>query len=82
MQDLVQSGGWMMLPILISSVVALAIVGERFWTLCPNKLAPPGTLPQVRGWLKKGQLNAQRGLLSCFSHFELFLKIVRVLLAF
>ena len=26
MQDLVQSGGWMMLPILISSVVALAIV--------------------------------------------------------
>ncbi|HAB04558.1 MotA/TolQ/ExbB proton channel family protein [Alloalcanivorax venustensis] len=60
MQDLVQSGGWMMLPILISSVVALAIVGERFWTLRPNKLAPPGTLPQVRGWLKKGQLNAQR----------------------
>ena len=50
----------MMLPILISSVVALAIVGERFWTLRPNKLAPPGTLPQVRGWLKKGQLNAQR----------------------
>lgn len=60
MQDLVQSGGWMMLPILISSVVALAIVGERFWTLRPSKLTPPGTLPQVRGWLKKGQLNAQR----------------------
>ena len=50
----------MMLPILISSVVALAIVGERFWTLRPNKLAPPGTLPQVRGWLKKGQLHALR----------------------
>lgn len=50
----------MMLPILISSVVALAIVGERFWTLRPSKLTPPGTLPQVRGWLKKGQLNAQR----------------------
>ncbi|GAA5128573.1 MotA/TolQ/ExbB proton channel family protein [Alloalcanivorax gelatiniphagus] len=60
MQDLVQSGGWMMLPILIGSVVALAIVVERFWTLRPGKLAPADTLAQVRVWLQKGQLNAQR----------------------
>tara|TARA_R110001606_G_scaffold21302_1_gene75207 strand:+ start:56341 stop:56988 length:648 start_codon:yes stop_codon:yes gene_type:complete len=59
-QDLVQSGGWMMLPILICSVVALAIVAERFWTLRPSRLAPPRTLPQVRDWLKKSQLNGQR----------------------
>ncbi len=44
----------MMLPILISSVVALAIVVERFWTLRPSKLSPPDTLNQVRGWLRKG----------------------------
>ena len=50
----------MMLPILISSVVALAIVVERFWTMRPSKLSPPDTLNQVRGWLRKGQLNAQR----------------------
>lgn len=60
MQDLVQSGGWMMLPILICSVVALAIVVERFWTLRPARLSPPDTLPQVRTWLQKGQLNGQR----------------------
>ena len=50
----------MMLPILICSVVALAIVVERFWTLRPSKLAPADTLAQVRVWLQKGQLNAQR----------------------
>ena len=57
MQDLVQSGGWMMLPILICSVVALAIVVERFWTLRPSKLAPADTLPQVQTLLKRGLLN-------------------------
>jgi biopolymer transport protein ExbB len=58
--DLVRSGGWLMLPILLCSVVALAIVVERFWTLRPGTLAPPQTLPQVREWLAKGQLNGQR----------------------
>ena len=57
MQDLVQSGGWMMLPILICSVVALAIVVERFWTLRPSKLAPADTVPQVQTLLKRGLLN-------------------------
>lgn len=54
------AGGWMMLPIILCSVMALAIVVERFWTLRPARLAPPQTLPQVREWLKKGQLNGQR----------------------
>ncbi|EKF75223.1 MotA/TolQ/ExbB proton channel family protein [Alcanivorax hongdengensis A-11-3] len=58
MQDLVQSGGWMMLPILICSVVALAIIVERFWTLRPSKLAPTDTLPQVQSMIRRGQLNA------------------------
>lgn len=63
MQDLVQSGGWMMLPILICSVVALAIVVERFWTLQPGKLAPTDTLPKVQSLIKRGQLN-QRQLIE------------------
>lgn len=60
MQELIRSGGWLMLPILVCSVVALAIVVERFWTLRPSRLSPPDTLAQVRTWLQKGQLNAQR----------------------
>ena len=48
----------MMLPILICSVVALAIVVERFWTLRPSKLAPPDTLSQVQTMIRRGQLNA------------------------
>ena len=53
----------MMLPILISSVVALAIVVERFWTLRPSKLSPPDTLNQVRGWLSTVRLRSRRRML-------------------
>ncbi|MFT5418710.1 MAG: biopolymer transport protein ExbB, partial [Gammaproteobacteria bacterium] len=33
MFEFVKAGGWMMLPILICSVVSMAIVLERFWSL-------------------------------------------------
>ncbi len=37
-----------MLPIILSSVIAMAIVGERFWSLQRKKILPPELLPQVR----------------------------------
>ena len=40
MFEMVQAGGWLMLPILLCSVVALAIVGERFWSLQEKRIAP------------------------------------------
>lgn len=55
MLELVQSGGWLMVPILLCSAVALAIVAERFWTLRPARLAPPNLLPEVRKWLRRGK---------------------------
>jgi len=63
--ELVKSGGWLMLPILLCSAVALAIVAERFWTLRPARLAPPNLITDVRKWLERGgpdrqQLNALR----------------------
>lgn len=37
-----------MFPIILSSIIAMAIVGERFWSLQKNKILPPELLPQVR----------------------------------
>nr|WP_255612554.1 MotA/TolQ/ExbB proton channel family protein [Alcanivorax sp. 1008] len=42
-----------MLPILICSLVAMAIVGERFWTLRRGRLAPEGLVGRVQTSLKK-----------------------------
>lgn len=46
-----------MLPILLCSVVALAIVGERFWSLQEKKIAPPNLVSQVWQWHKAGNIN-------------------------
>jgi biopolymer transport protein ExbB len=38
--ELIQAGGWLMIPILLCSVIAVAIVVERSWTLRHNKVIP------------------------------------------
>ena len=57
MRELVVSGGWMMVPILLCSAVALAIVVERFWTLRPSRLAPADLLERVRRQWQQGRLD-------------------------
>ena len=41
MVDVLVAGGWLMLPIVGCSVLALAIVLERFYTLSPKRVVPP-----------------------------------------
>jgi len=51
--ELIKSGGWLMLPIILCSITAMAIVAERLWTLRPSRVSPPNLLPdiwkQIRG---------------------------------
>lgn len=54
MFELIKAGGWVMAPILLASVVAMAIVLERFWSLQRKRVAPPHLLPQVQQALRKG----------------------------
>jgi biopolymer transport protein ExbB len=60
MLEIIQNGGWMMVPIIIASILALAITVERFWTLRPSQVAPADLLAKVWGWMKNKQLDAQR----------------------
>ena len=57
MFEIIKAGGWGMLPILLCSAVALAIVLERFWTLRRNAVLPPGLGEQVRGWARTRKLD-------------------------
>lgn len=47
MFEFVKSGGWLMLPIIISSIVALGIVLERFWTLRRKRVMPEHLMKQI-----------------------------------
>ncbi|MBD2859071.1 MotA/TolQ/ExbB proton channel family protein [Spongiibacter sp. KMU-158] len=60
MLELVKAGGWLMLPIILSSIVAMAICVERFLALNPEKIAPRKLLNQVWGWMQQKQLDADK----------------------
>lgn len=48
----------MMWPIILASVAAMAIIGERFWSLQRKHVAPANLLPSVQQWLNKQELGA------------------------
>ena len=60
MFELVKSGGWLMLPIILCSIAVVAICIERFLALNPKKISPPETLGEVWGWIKNNQLDADK----------------------
>ncbi len=51
MLEIITAGGWLMLPILTCSVVAMAIVVERCWTLRQSRILPSNLANQARRWL-------------------------------
>jgi len=57
--EMVQAGGWLMLPILLCSVIALAIVGERFWSLQQKRINPATLVSQAWQWYNSDNLTDQ-----------------------
>ncbi|WP_338064837.1 MotA/TolQ/ExbB proton channel family protein [Thermomonas paludicola] len=55
MLELIKAGGWPMIPLLLLTVAALAIVVERFWSLRRERVLPPGLGEEVRAWVASGK---------------------------
>ena len=49
-----------MLPIILCSIVAIAIVIERVWSLSTARITPKYVLAQVWTWLKNNQLDSSK----------------------
>ena len=59
MLEIVQAGGWLMLPIIACSIVAAAIILERLWTLQPTRVLPTNLTTEVWQWVKSNQLDRE-----------------------
>lgn len=59
MFEIVKAGGWLMIPIIISSVLAIAIIIERFWVLRVDNVAPRDLLPTVWRRVRENKLSAE-----------------------
>ena len=57
MLELVKAGGWPMIPLLLLSAVAIAIIVERAWTLRRSAVIPPSLGDEVRAWAARGKLD-------------------------
>ncbi|MGH8496027.1 MAG: MotA/TolQ/ExbB proton channel family protein [Gammaproteobacteria bacterium] len=57
MFEIVKSGGWLMVPIILCSVIAAAIIVERLWTLQKRRVLPRDLTAEVWTWVKNNQLN-------------------------
>lgn len=47
MLSIIEAAGWPIWPIILASVVALAIIGERFWSLRTTVVVPRHVLPET-----------------------------------
>lgn len=59
MIDIIQAAGWPIWPIILCSVIAIAIIGERFYSLRQNTVAPRDLLPRVVQEFRKSGVTAE-----------------------
>ncbi|MCK6371299.1 MAG: MotA/TolQ/ExbB proton channel family protein [Gammaproteobacteria bacterium] len=57
MLEIIKAGGWLMVPIVGCSVLALAIVLERAWTLQRRRVLPEDLTRQVWEWVSRNELH-------------------------
>lgn len=57
MLEIIKAGGWLMVPIIGCSIMALAIVIERAWTLQRRRVLPDDLTRQVWEWVSRNELH-------------------------
>ena len=56
MFEMVKSGGWLMLPLILCSIGAIAIIAERFWSLRHEKILPKHLVATIWTSVKNNKL--------------------------
>ncbi len=59
MFELIVSGGWIMAPIILCSILAFTIIAERFWTLREKSIAPSNLADQIIKLHKKKRITSE-----------------------
>ncbi len=60
MLELVKSGGWLMAPIILCSIAAMAIIVERLWSLQRERVVPEDLVARAWQWASTGALTEER----------------------
>jgi biopolymer transport protein ExbB len=55
--EIIIAAGWPIWPLIFASIIALAIIVERFWALRTEVVSPSNLLPEVQKWMGQGVVN-------------------------
>jgi len=57
--QIILDAGWPIWPLIFASIIALAIIVERFWALRSEIVAPSNLLPEVQKWMGQGTITRE-----------------------
>ena len=57
MFEIIVAGGWLMVPIILCSILALTIIAERLWALRRSQVVPAGLGEKVEDWAARHELD-------------------------
>jgi biopolymer transport protein ExbB len=57
--EIIKAGGWLMWPLILCSVISIAIITERFWTLRRGRILPKYVVTQIWTWYKRNELTKE-----------------------
>lgn len=55
--EIIIAGGWLMVPIILCSILALTIIAERLWALRRSQVVPDDVGQQVEAWAARHELD-------------------------
>ncbi|MDC0475676.1 MotA/TolQ/ExbB proton channel family protein [Methylophilaceae bacterium] len=57
MWEIIQAAGWPIWPLILTSIIGVAIILERFWSLRKSQIIPDGLMIEIKTMIKQNNLD-------------------------
>ena len=57
MWEIIQAAGWPIWPLILTSIIGVAIILERFWSLRKSQIIPDGLIVEIKTIIKQNNLD-------------------------
>ena len=57
MWEIIQAAGWPIWPLILTSIIGVAIILERFWSLRKSQIIPDGLMVEIKTMIKQNNLD-------------------------
>jgi len=58
--EIIQAAGWPIWPLILTSVIGVAIILERFWSLRKSQIIPEGLMVEINTMIKQNDIDSNK----------------------